>query len=262
MTVDPGALAPAIEVSDVWKAFGHNEVLRGISLTVGRGEVAVVIGRSGSGKSTLLRCINHLVPPDRGQIRIDGKPFGSYVDQRGRRTQQPGAQLRRVRATMPMVFQRFNLFQHKTALGNVMEAQLAVLRRGRAEAEARARGALNRVGLGHKLDSYPMHLSGGEQQRVGIARALAMDPQIILFDEPTSSLDPELVGEVLAIISELAAEGMTMIVVTHAMRFAQRTANRIYYIDEGQVAEEGTPSEIFGSPQNARTRSFLEALEG
>jgi len=249
-----------VEVLDLWKAFGSIAVLRGVSIQVRSGEVAVVIGRSGSGKSTLLRCINFLAPPDRGEVRILGRPFGRRPDGRGRWVTQRSAEINQTRARMPMVFQRFNLFQHRTALGNVMEGQLRVLGRSKAQAEARAVEALTKVGLSHKLRSYPMHLSGGEQQRVGIARALAMDPDIILFDEPTSSLDPEMVGEVLEIIHQLASEKMTMIVVTHEMGFARQTADRVYFLCEGVVGEEGTPQQIFEEPRNDQLKSFIKAI--
>jgi polar amino acid transport system ATP-binding protein len=250
--------APAIQVRDVWKSFGAVHVLRGVSLQVQKGEVAAVIGRSGSGKSTLLRCINHLAPPDRGEVWIGDKPFGS--GSRGFLKFGASSDANRMRARMPMVFQRFNLFHHRTALGNVTEGQIAVLRRSKAEAEARAIDALNKVGLGHKLRAYPAHLSGGEQQRVGIARALAMDPDIILFDEPTSSLDPELVGEVLDIINQLATEKMTMIIVTHEMQFARRTADRVYFLSEGVVCEQGTPEQIFEHPETPQLKSFIQAI--
>jgi ABC-type polar amino acid transport system ATPase subunit len=254
----PGRSVPAIEVRDVWKAFGAVTVLRGVSLQVQPGEVAAILGRSGSGKSTLLRCINHLAPPDRGEVWIAGKRFGHGGG--GILAFRRGMEVNRMRARMPMVFQRFNLFHHRTVLGNVTEGQIAVMGRSKAEAEARAVEALKKVGLGHKLRSYPMHLSGGEQQRVGIARALAMDPDIILFDEPTSSLDPELVGEVLDIIRQLATEKMTMMIVTHEMQFARLTANRVYFLSEGVVCEQGTPEQIFERPETPQLKSFIQAI--
>ncbi len=255
-----GAAAAAVEVVEVWKSFRDVPVLRGISLAVRSGEVAVIIGRSGSGKSTLLRCLNYLVPFDRGEIRVSGRPIARGANGHNSGLLISQRELHALRANMPMVFQRFNLFQHKTALGNVIEAQRRVLGRSPSEAEARAEIALARVGLKSRLHYRPMHLSGGEQQRVGIARALAMDPKIILFDEPTSSLDPELVGEVLDIIHGLAVEGMTMLIVTHEMHFAQQTANRVYFVDSGMIGEEGTPAEIFESPRHPATQAFIRAI--
>jgi polar amino acid transport system ATP-binding protein len=250
----------AIEISDVWKSFGDVHVLRGISLEVRRGEVAAIIGRSGSGKSTLLRCLNYLLPFERGEIRVAGKPIARGVRGRGSGLLISKRELRALRARMPMVFQRFNLFQHKNVLDNVVLPQKLGLGRSHSEATDRAEAALVRVGLASRLRSFPMHLSGGEQQRVGIARALAMDPQIILFDEPTSSLDPELVGEVLDIIRSLAADGMTMVLVTHEMQFARQTANRVYFVDSGAIAEEGTPAELFESPRQPATQAFIRAI--
>ena len=243
---------------NVFKAFPGVDVLNGISLSVRSGEVAAVIGRSGSGKSTLLRCINLLVPPDSGDISILGKRLA------GGRAEPGGSvrsgELRRIRARAPMVFQRFNLFQHKTALGNVTLAQTAVLKRSRQEAEHRAIEALTRVGLRHKANAYPIQLSGGEQQRVGIARALAMDPAVILFDEPTSSLDPELVGSVLDVIRQLAADDLTMIIVTHEMRFARLIADHVVFVDGGVIAEEGSPAALFDNPRTPELKSFIEAI--
>jgi ABC-type histidine transport system ATPase subunit len=252
--------SPAAEVVDLWKSFGATPVLRGISLRLKTAEVAAIIGRSGGGKSTFLRCLNYLVEFDKGEIRVDGRAIARGADGHGSRLLISKSELRAVRARMPMVFQRFNLFQHLTALGNVVEPQRLVLGRSRQEAEHRAELALARVGLLPRLRHHPMHLSGGEQQRVGIARALAMDPKIILFDEPTSSLDPELVSEVLDIIRSLAAEGMTMAIVTHEMQFARQTASRIYFIDAGAICEEGTPSELFESPKQPATRAFIRAI--
>jgi polar amino acid transport system ATP-binding protein len=251
---------PVIEVRGLVKSFGGSEVLKGVSLTIAQGQVAAVIGPSGGGKSTLLRCINHLTEPDEGEIVIQGTPIGRYRDSEGRTRVQPERELRAVRARMPMVFQRFNLFHHRTAVGNVMEPQLRVLGRKKEEARARAEEVLGKVGLSHRLGAYPHTLSGGEQQRVGIARALAMDPEIILFDEPTSSLDPEMVGGVLDVIGGLAAEGMTMMIVTHEMTFARDIANRVYFLERGVIAEEGSPDEIFASGRYGRAREFARLV--
>ena len=256
-------LAPtAVEVRNIHKWFGSLHVLRGLNLVIHRGEVAAIIGPSGSGKSTLLRCINLLETPDEGEILLHGTYLGWEPTPDGEgRIRQPARNVYRGRARMPMVFQRFNLFQHLTALRNVMEGPTTVLGQPKGQAEHRAVEQLTRVGLADKLHAYPAQLSGGQQQRVAIARALAMEPEVILFDEPTSSLDPELVGEVLETIRKLAAEGMTMLVVTHEMRFARETADRVYFMDEGQIVEEGTPDAIFDSPRNARLQSFMKALK-
>jgi len=229
-------------------------------MQLGAGDVAAIIGRSGGGKSTLLRCLNYLVEFEKGEIRVAGRAIARDTNGHGSELLISKSELRALRARMPMVFQRFNLFQHLTALGNVVEPQRLVLGRSRSEAEQRAEAALARVGLSSKLRHHPMHLSGGEQQRVGIARALAMDPEMILFDEPTSSLDPELVGEVLDIIRSLAAEGMTMVIVTHEMQFARQTANRVYFIDAGTICEEGTPGELFESPNQPATQAFIRSI--
>ncbi len=255
------ANTPAIEVRGLRKSFGDVSVLRGLDLSVQRGEVAAIIGPSGSGKSTLLRCINLLEMPDDGWILVHGSYLGWLPRADGARVRQPASEVYRGRARMPMVFQRFNLFQHMTVLRNVMEGPSVVLGVPKKEAEQRAVEQLKRVGLSDKLNAYPAQLSGGQQQRVAIARALAMDPDVILFDEPTSSLDPELVGEVLETIRRLAAEGMTMLVVTHEMRFARQTAHRVYFMDEGLIAEEGTPDAVFDTPKNARLQSFMRALK-
>jgi polar amino acid transport system ATP-binding protein len=254
--------ATAVEVRALHKWFGPLHVLRGLNIQVQRGEVAAIIGPSGSGKSTLLRCINLLETPDEGWILVNGSYLGWIPHPSGRgKTRQSASDVYRGRARMPMVFQRFNLFQHMTALRNVMEGPTAVLGVPKKEAEERASEQLSRVGLADKLHAYPAQLSGGQQQRVAIARALAMEPDVILFDEPTSSLDPELVGEVLETIRRLAADGMTMLVVTHEMRFARQTAHRVYFMDEGLIAEEGSPESIFDAPQNARLQSFMRALK-
>jgi polar amino acid transport system ATP-binding protein len=249
-----------LRLEGLCKSFGALEVLRGIDLAVGRGETVVVIGASGSGKSTLLRCVNFLEIPTAGRIVLDGTPVGrERRDRRGRtRVAYDEAELVRVRTRVGMVFQHFNLFPHMTALGNVMEGQVTVLRRSRAEAEATARRMLAKVGLADKADEYPARLSGGQQQRVAIARALAMDPEIMLFDEVTSALDPELVGEVLRAMRALRDEGMTMLIVTHELGFAYHVADRVVFLHAGQIHEAGPPEVVLCRPQQARTREFLE----
>jgi polar amino acid transport system ATP-binding protein len=256
----PTSRAPAVEVQGLYKSFGNLPVLNGVSLSVMAGEVAAIIGPSGGGKSTLLRCINYLEEPDSGRIMLNGQPFGAWVSKSGKRIRQPGSELRRSRARMPMVFQRFNLFQHLCVLDNVIVGQRLALKRNRAEAENKAKAVLDRVGLGAKLKSYPATLSGGQQQRVGIARALAMDPDVILLDEPTSSLDPELTGEVLQIIKDLAVAGMTMIIATHELGLARLIASRVHFIDGGVIAEEGTAREVFDEPKGGRTREFVRSV--
>jgi polar amino acid transport system ATP-binding protein len=235
-----------IEITNVHKSFGTVPVLKGISLNVRQGEVVCLIGASGSGKSTLLRCINALESYDEGEIRL----LGERVEQRARN-------INHLRTQVGMVFQRFNLFPHRTALENVMEGPVHVKRLARAEAQREASELLVKVGLGHKLHAYPHQLSGGQQQRVAIARSLAMKPKAILFDEPTSALDPELVGEVLGVMRTLAREGMTMLVVTHEMGFAREVADRVCFLHAGLIIEEGTAQQVLGSPREARTREFL-----
>ena len=239
-----------LELEEVHKRFGDLHVLRGISMSVCQGDVVCVIGPSGSGKSTLLRCINLLEPPEQGRIVLEGRDI----------TLARKAELNFVRRRIGMVFQQFNLFPHKTALENVTLAQRTVLDRPRDAAIAKAKALLERVGLADKMNEYPERLSGGQQQRVAIARALAMDPIVMLFDEVTSSLDPELIKEVLDVLRELAAEGMTMVVVTHEMRFAGEVGDRVVFIDAGVVAEEGTPEQVLEDPQEERTRRFLGAV--
>ncbi|BDG59144.1 ectoine/hydroxyectoine ABC transporter ATP-binding protein EhuA [Caldinitratiruptor microaerophilus] len=250
---------PIIRVENVHKRFGSLEVLRGLSLRVDPGEVVCIIGPSGSGKSTLLRCINYLEPIQEGRIYVDGELVGMR-EVNGRLVPAREADLNRMRAKIGMVFQRFHLFPHMTALQNVMEGPLQVRRMRRDEAEALALRLLRKVGLADKATQYPSRLSGGQQQRVAIARALAMEPRIMLFDEPTSALDPELVGEVLQVMRDLAAEGMTMLVVTHEMGFAREVADRVVFIDGGVILEEGPPAEVFGSPRHPRTREFLSKV--
>jgi polar amino acid transport system ATP-binding protein len=247
---------PAVEIIGARKAFGDNEVLRGIDLQIQRGTVTVVVGPSGSGKSTLLRTINHLEKPDSGVVLVDGVPIG--LRRHGDRFKElPESQLLRQRTKIGFVFQNFNLFPHLTALENVIEAPLALRRSSADEARAAGRALLERVGLADKADAYPRQLSGGQQQRVAIARALALEPSLILFDEPTSALDPELVGEVLAVIKDLAATGTTLIVVTHEIGFAREVADRVLFVDQGVVVEDGAPAAVIDNPSNPRTREFL-----
>jgi polar amino acid transport system ATP-binding protein len=244
-----------IEVVDLVKRHGTNLVLRGVSLTVARGEVAVVIGPSGSGKSTFLRCLNGLEPFESGSIAIDGV----RLDGRSR-SGDWGRLQRAVCRRVGMVFQSFNLFPHRTALENVMEGPIYVLGLPAAQAEARGRLLLDRVGMSDKLHALPRQLSGGQQQRVAIARALAMEPKAILFDEPTSALDPRMTAEVLGVMTDLAGDGLTMIVVTHAMQFARRVAQTVHVFGEGQIIESGPPSQIFDDPHQEATRSLLSAV--
>ena len=238
-----------ISIRNLKQSFGDLHVLKGIDLDVRRGEKVVVLGPSGSGKSTMLRCINALEDADSGTITVDG------VEVTSRRTN-----INRLREHLGMVFQRFNLWPHKTVLENVMLGQMVVSGRSKAEARERALKMLERVGLAAKADEYPVRLSGGQQQRVGIARALAMDPKAILFDEPTSALDPELVGEVLAVMKSLADEGMTMIVVTHEITFAREVADRVIFMDGGVIVEQGNPEDVLVHPKEERTRAFLKRV--
>ncbi len=251
---------PLVRIRGLKKAYGIHLVLQGIDLDVHSGEKLCLIGPSGSGKTTLLRCVNWLEEPTGGEILIDGAPIGT-VAKGGRSHRMSDVELARMRAGIGMVFQRFNLFPHLTVLENVMLGPVRVLGAGRAEAEATARGLLAKVGLSEKVAAYPDRLSGGQQQRVAIARALAMKPKLMLFDEPTSALDPELVGEVLAVMRQLANEGMTMIIVTHEMRFAETVADKVVFMADGLIVEEGPPARIFRDPQVERTRAFLSAVE-
>ena len=248
-----------VEAQNVHKYFHNNEVLRGVSMRVVKGEVVVIIGPSGSGKTTFLRCINHLEKINKGRILIDGQLMG-YREEGDKIVEDSEKNIARMRAEIGMVFQRFNLFPHMTALQNIMEAPIQVKGVPREQAERRARELLAKVGLSEKADAYPARLSGGQQQRVAIARALAMDPKLMLFDEATSALDPELVGEVLKVMRQLAEEGMTMMVVTHEMGFARDVADRVVFMDGGVIAEEGKPSDIFSNPREERTRSFLRKV--
>jgi polar amino acid transport system ATP-binding protein len=248
-----------VDVQHVEKSFGSLHVLRGISLHVFKGQTMVVIGPSGSGKSTLLRCINHLEPIDSGRILVDGTLVG-YRETKGGLKGLPERTVARQRADIGMVFQRFNLFPHMTAIENVMEAPRHVRKLPKSKCREEAQELLAKVGLEAKAGSYPSELSGGQQQRVAIARALAMHPKVMLFDEATSALDPELVGEVLRVMEQLAHEGMTMIVVTHEMGFAAEAADDVVFMDEGVIVEEAKPEEIFENPREERTRAFLRAV--
>ena len=251
---------PMIEIEGLHKHFGALHVLRGIDLSVAVGEVVCIIGPSGSGKSTLLRCINHLEIAETGRIRIDGQL--AYRDEvaGGAFRAHSNRAVSAVRAQVGMVFQHFNLFPHLTAIGNLMEAPVHVLRKPKAVARQRALELLAQVGLADKAEAYPEELSGGQQQRVAIARALAMDPKAMLFDEVTSALDPELVAEVLTVMRDLAAQGMTMLVVTHEMNFARQVGSRVIFMDHGLIVEEDAPSRIFGAPREQRTRDFLRTV--
>ncbi|UPJ26393.1 amino acid ABC transporter ATP-binding protein [Bradyrhizobium sp. CW1] len=250
---------PIVKASGVRKSYGGFEALKGIDLEIDRGEVLCIIGPSGSGKSTLLRCMNQLETVDSGALWVNGELVG--YRRVGRKLYELSERdIARQRLATGMVFQRFNLFPHKTALQNVTEGPVQVLKHERRQAEADARDLLARVGLSHKCDAYPIELSGGQQQRVAIARALAMKPALMLFDEPTSALDPELVGEVLAVMRDLAETGMTMIVVTHELGFAREVASRVIFMDQGQVVESGPPAQVLNSPTHARTMNFISAV--
>jgi len=250
---------PLVALRKVSKTFGAFQALTSVSLDVRAGEVLCLIGASGSGKTTLLRCINQLVAIDSGGIWLDGDLLGMR-HHGGHLHRLTEAQIARQRLKTGMVFQRFNLFPHMTALQNVIEGPVQVQGRRRQEVTAEAMGLLQRVGMAEKSGNYPAQLSGGQQQRVAIARALAMRPALMLFDEPTSALDPELVGEVLAVMKELARSGMTMIVVTHELGFAREVADRVVYMDAGRIVEEGPPSQVLAAPNEARTKAFLSAV--
>ncbi|HEV7688962.1 MAG TPA: amino acid ABC transporter ATP-binding protein [Acidimicrobiia bacterium] len=242
----PPSARPLVVLEQVNKYFGALHVLVDIDLEIQRGEVVVVLGPSGSGKSTLCRVINRLETIDSGRVLLDGVPLP-----------EEGKELAALRSDVGMVFQSFNLFAHKTVLDNVMLGPVKVRRQARAEAERRARALLDRVGIAAQADKMPAHLSGGQQQRAAIARALAMDPKVLLFDEPTSALDPEMINEVLDVMKELARDGMTMVVVTHEMGFAREVADRVVFMDDGCVIEQGPPAELLGSPREPRTKAFL-----
>ncbi len=247
---------PMVLAQNVHKSFGRLEVLKGIDLEVDRGQVCVLLGPSGSGKSTFLRCINHLENIDGGRLSVDGELVG-YRQQGDKLYELKERETARARAQIGMVFQRFNLFPHMTALANVTEAPIQVLGESKSSARERAGALLDRVGLGDKVDAYPAQLSGGQQQRVAIARALAMRPKLMLFDEPTSALDPELVGEVLDVMRGLAQDGMTMVVVTLEIGFAREVADTVVFMDGGVVVEHGDPEQVLTAPREARTKSFL-----
>ena len=255
------AVPQAVEVTGLHKRFGDLEVLKGVSLSAGNGDVVAIIGGSGSGKSTMLRCINMLELPTSGSISIQGEEIRMKPDGRGGLQPANSAQLRRIRTRLAMVFQSFNLWQHMTVLGNVIEAPVQVMGVPRDEAIARAEKLLERVGLSDKRDIYPAFLSGGQQQRAAIARALAVEPEVMLFDEPTSALDPELVGEVLAVIADLAREGRTMLLVTHEMKFAREVANHVVFLADGVIEEEGSPDTIYSAPRSERLRKFLATVQ-
>jgi octopine/nopaline transport system ATP-binding protein len=257
----PGGPVPAVTVSALHKRFGDLEVLKGVSLTANTGDVIAIIGGSGSGKSTMLRCINMLETPTSGAISIHGEEIVMKPDGKGGLIARDAAQLRRIRTKLAMVFQSFNLWQHLTVMGNIIEVPVQVLGLKKDEAIAKGEKLLERVGLRAKADVYPAFLSGGQQQRAAIARALAVDPDVMLFDEPTSALDPELVGEVLAVIADLARDGRTMLLVTHEMRFARDVASHVVFLANGKIEEEGPPGSIYGSPRSALLQKFLAKVQ-
>jgi histidine transport system ATP-binding protein len=247
-----------LNVQDIHKRFGDNEVLKGVSLTANKGDVISIIGASGSGKSTFLRCINFLERPNAGKIIVDGEEVKTKVGKSGSLDVADNKQLQRIRTKLAMVFQHFNLWAHMNVLENIIEAPIHVLGLSRREAEDRAREYLEKVGLASRVEKqYPSHLSGGQQQRVAIARALAMNPDVMLFDEPTSALDPELVGEVLRVMQKLAEEGRTMIVVTHEMGFARNVSNHVVFLHQGRTEEEGPPDDVLTAPRSERLKQFL-----
>jgi len=250
-------LNSAISVEDLYKSFGSNQVLKGISVSAYKGDVISVLGSSGSGKSTMLRCINFLEIPDSGRITISGEEVLMKKGRGGQSMPKDRKQVERLRTKLAMVFQQFNLWSHMTILENVIEAPLHVLKLPRSEVMEKAKEYLDKVGIYDKVDAYPAHLSGGQQQRAAIARALAMEPEVMLFDEPTSALDPELVGEVLQVIRKLAEEGRTMVVVTHEMGFAREVSNRVIFLDDGRIEEDGDPKVVFDAPRSERFRQFI-----
>ncbi len=249
----------ALEIRDLHKSYGSLEVLKGISLQARDGDVISILGSSGSGKSTFLRCINLLESPSSGTITVAGESLKLKKNKDSELEAADQKQLERMRSEIGFVFQNFNLWPHRTVLENIIEAPIHVLKRTKDEAIARAEGLLKKVGLFDKRHNYPSQLSGGQQQRIAIARALAMDPQVLLFDEPTSALDPELVNEVLAVMRDLAAEGRTMLIVTHEMRFARDVSSQIVFLHQGQVEEIGPPDKVFGNPDSDRCREFLSS---
>jgi polar amino acid transport system ATP-binding protein len=259
VTTEEAAAGVMVRADNVHKSFGSLDVLKGIDLVVKPGEVSCVLGPSGSGKSTFLRCINHLEKINAGRIFVDGELIG-YHERNGKLHEMSEKDVARQRRSIGMVFQRFNLFPHKTVLQNVMEAPCQVKREGKADVRDRSAALLERVGLGEKMENYPAQLSGGQQQRVAIARALAMRPKLMLFDEPTSALDPELVGEVLDVMKDLARDGMTMVVVTHEIGFAREVGDQLIFMDGGVVVEQGPPREVIANPQQERTKAFLSKV--
>ena len=248
-----------LEVKNLSKSFGSTEVLKDISFTVNKGEVWAIIGPSGSGKSTLLRCINQLEKASGGEINVCGKEM-LVTNEKGKKVYASPSVLREIRLNIGLVFQNFNLFPHMSVLRNITEAPIRVLKKNKAEAEKTAMELLEKMGLADKAKSYPCELSGGQQQRVSIARALALQPEMLFFDEPTSALDPEMVGEVLEIMKQLAGSGITMICVTHEMGFAREVASRVVFIDEGVIAEDDTPQEVFSNPKHPRIKEFLSKI--
>jgi ABC-type histidine transport system ATPase subunit len=252
---------PALVVEDMHKRFGDLEVLKGVSLAAHEGDVIAILGSSGSGKSTMLRCINLLETPDSGRVYVAGELIKMKPTRDGHATPEDHKQVDRIRSELGMVFQSFNLWSHMTVLQNVIEAPVHVLKVPRAEAVARAEVLLAKVGIAEKRDYYPSHLSGGQQQRAAIARALAMQPKVMLFDEPTSALDPELVGEVLRVMRQLAEEGTTMLVVTHEMGFARDVSSKVIFLHKGLIEEEGPPKDVFGNPRSDRFRQFLAGTQ-
>ena len=253
------AETPMVKAEGVCKNFGALKVLKGVTLEIGRGQVLVLVGPSGSGKSTFLRCINHLEQVNGGRLYVDGDLIG-YRERGGKLYEMPPRDAAKQRRDIGMVFQHFNLFPHRNALANIIEAPIQVKGVKKADAIERAKDLLDQVGLSDKATAYPAQLSGGQQQRVAIARALAMNPKLMLFDEPTSALDPELVGEVLGVMKKLASEGMTMVVVTHEMGFAREVADQLVFMDAGVIVERGKPREVLSNPQHDRTKAFLSKV--
>lgn len=247
----------ALEVKDLHKSFAHQEVLKGVSLAANKGEVISLIGSSGSGKSTFLRCINLLENPNAGEIHVAGEQLALTPNKQGLLVPEQNKQVERIRSRLAMVFQGFNLWSHMTILENVIEAPVHVLGMDKKEAIEKAEGLLQKVGIYHRKDAYPVQLSGGQQQRAAIARALAVDPEVMLFDEPTSALDPELVGEVLKVMRDLAEEGRTMVVVTHEMSFARDVSSQVLFLHQGRIEEQGHPQVLFENPKSDRLKQFL-----
>lgn len=261
-TTASASATPMLEVTDLHKRFGSLEVLKGVSVSTANANVISMIGASGSGKSTFLRCINLLEIPDSGDVRVDGELIRMVPSRAGGMKPADMKQVDRIRSRLAMVFQSFNLWTHMTVLENVIEAPVHVLGVPKREAIEKAEALLDKVGIVDKRDQYPAHLSGGQQQRCAIARALAMEPRVMLFDEPTSALDPELVGEVLRVMRQLAEEGRTMIIVTHEMRFAREVSDEVVFLHQGRIEEQGPPTQVFGNPTSERCRQFLATTEG